>query len=68
MSTATASTASTASTATIVFSKIKFASDERIYLDIEDNAEYANCAYAQSYTEGRKGACNYCACQYYCKQ
>lgn len=62
------STATTATTATITFSKIKFASAERIYLDVADNDKYTNCSYAQTYNEGCKGACDHCDLQYYCKR
>ena len=70
MSTATTTTAATttAAAAPVVFSKYNYIAKTQVYLDAEDSEEYAACAYAQSYTEGRKGACNYCTCQYYCKQ
>lgn len=62
------STTTATATATITFSKIKFASDERIYLDVADNDKYTDCSYAQSYLEGCKGACDHCDLQYYCKR
>ena len=64
----TATTAATAATTVVTFSKIKFASAERIYLNVADNEKYTDCAYAQSYLEGCKGACDHCDLQYYCKR